>query len=222
MPCQAPLFYLQFLKLKTKKKCACRHIDKRWGMLKSGYAHPWTQWTTLEFIKVLFLCVMVRPGLRVRYVTFDNVSAVSFIGEYTRVAKWKPLICHKSPKKTVMCKVESSTSLIDDNRIFSFCDDGHRLHKMYNLGGRLCASYDDVRFWLTHYISSRLPLRFSWHLLDNLEDKSVVRDSFAVRRNFVRLAGAVRRQSAIHKENSGFTAPTLVRYISTFQKVHYR
>jgi hypothetical protein len=51
-------------------------------MLKSGYAHPWTQWTTLEFIKVLFLCVMVRPGLRVRYVTFNNVSAVSFIGEY--------------------------------------------------------------------------------------------------------------------------------------------
>ena len=32
----------------------------------------------------------------------------------------------------------------------------------------------------------------------------LVRDSSAVRQLFVRLAGAVGRQSALHKENSGF------------------
>ena len=37
----------------------------------------------------------------------------------------------------------------------------------------------------------------------------LVRDSSAVRRLFVRLAGAVGHQSALHKENSGFAAPTL-------------
>ena len=45
----------------------------------------------------------------------------------------------------------------------------------------------------------------------------LVRDSSAVRRLFVRLAGAVGRQSALHKENSGFAAPTLGRHISTFR-----
>ena len=44
-----------------------------------------------------------------------------------------------------------------------------------------------------------------------------VRDSSAVRRLFVRLAGAVGRQSALHNENSGFTAPTLGWHISTFR-----
>jgi hypothetical protein len=44
---------------------------------------------------------------------------------------------------------------------------------------------------------------------------SLVRDSSATRRLFVRLAGAVGRQSALHKENSGFAAPT--RHISTFR-----
>ena len=37
----------------------------------------------------------------------------------------------------------------------------------------------------------------------------------AVRRLFVRLAGAVGRQSALYKENSGFAVPTLGRHIST-------
>jgi len=37
----------------------------------------------------------------------------------------------------------------------------------------------------------------------------LVRDSSAVRRLFVRLAGAVGRQSALHKENSAFAAPTM-------------
>ena len=46
---------------------------------------------------------------------------------------------------------------------------------------------------------------------------TLVRDSTAVRRLFVRLAGAVGRQSALHKENSGFAAPTLGRHISTFR-----
>jgi hypothetical protein len=34
---------------------------------------------------------------------------------------------------------------------------------------------------------------------------------------FVRLAGAVGRQSALHQENSGFAAPTLGRHIFTFR-----
>ena len=42
----------------------------------------------------------------------------------------------------------------------------------------------------------------------------VVRDASAVRRLFVRLAVAVGRQSALHKENCGFAAPTLCRHIS--------
>jgi hypothetical protein len=46
---------------------------------------------------------------------------------------------------------------------------------------------------------------------------SIVRDFFAVRRLYVRLAGAVGIQSALHKENSGFPAPTLDRHVSTFR-----
>ena len=45
----------------------------------------------------------------------------------------------------------------------------------------------------------------------------VVRDSSAVRQLFVRLTGAVGRQSALHKENSGFATPTQGRHISTFR-----
>ena len=45
----------------------------------------------------------------------------------------------------------------------------------------------------------------------------LVRDSSAVRRIFVRLAGAVGRQRALHKENSGLAAPTLGRHIYTFR-----
>jgi hypothetical protein len=44
-----------------------------------------------------------------------------------------------------------------------------------------------------------------------------VRESSDVRRLFVWLAGAVGRQSALQKENSGFAAPTLGRHISTFR-----
>ena len=36
----------------------------------------------------------------------------------------------------------------------------------------------------------------------------LVRDSSAIQRLFVRLAGAMGRQSALHKENSGFATPT--------------
>jgi hypothetical protein len=42
----------------------------------------------------------------------------------------------------------------------------------------------------------------------------LVRDSSAVRRLFVRLTEAVGRQSAIHKENSGFAASTQGRHVS--------
>ena len=45
----------------------------------------------------------------------------------------------------------------------------------------------------------------------------IVRDSSAVRRLFVRLVGAGRRQSALHKKNSGFAAPTPGWHISTFR-----
>jgi hypothetical protein len=48
-------------------------------------------------------------------------------------------------------------------------------------------------------------------------EQDLVRDSSAVRQLFVRLAGAVRRQSALHKGNSGFAAATLRRHISTFR-----
>ena len=56
-------------------------------------------------------------------------------------------------------------------------------------------------------------------LFTEFEDTQLilVRDSSAVRQLFVRLAGAVGRQSALHKENSGFAAPTLGRHISTFR-----
>ena len=40
---------------------------------------------------------------------------------------------------------------------------------------------------------------------------------YIVRELSVRLAGAVGRQSALHKENSGFAAPTLGLHISTFR-----
>ena len=45
----------------------------------------------------------------------------------------------------------------------------------------------------------------------------LVQDSSAVRRLFGRLAGAVGRQIALHKENSGFAAPTLGWHISMFR-----
>ena len=43
------------------------------------------------------------------------------------------------------------------------------------------------------------------------------KDSSAVRRLFVRLAGAVGRQSALDKKNNRFAAATLRRHISTFR-----
>jgi hypothetical protein len=48
-------------------------------------------------------------------------------------------------------------------------------------------------------------------------DPFLVRDSSAVRRLFVRLAGAVGRQGVLHKENSWFAAATPGRHISTFR-----
>jgi hypothetical protein len=45
----------------------------------------------------------------------------------------------------------------------------------------------------------------------------LVRDYSAVRRLFVQLPGAVGRQNALHKENSGFAAGNLRRHISTFR-----
>jgi hypothetical protein len=48
-------------------------------------------------------------------------------------------------------------------------------------------------------------------------DEIYNRDSSAVRQLFARLGGAVGRQSALHKESSGFAAATLRRHISTFR-----
>jgi hypothetical protein len=53
--------------------------------------------------------------------------------------------------------------------------------------------------------------------LEQNTSSSLVRDSSDVRRLFVRLAGAVRRQSALHKEISGFAASNPGRHISTFR-----
>ena len=57
----------------------------------------------------------------------------------------------------------------------------------------------------------------SLELGDNNTNPNLVRDSSAVRRLFVRLAGAVGRKSALHKENSGLAAPTPGRHISMFR-----
>ena len=54
----------------------------------------------------------------------------------------------------------------------------------------------------------------------HIDYERLVRDSSAVRWLFVQLAGAVGRQSALHKENSGFATPTLGRHISTFRGYH--
>ena len=70
--------------------------------------------------------------------------------------------------------------------------------------------FDKAQFFV-----KKLLLRFVVKQI--LPRHSLVRDSSAVRRVFVRLAGAVWRQSALHKENSGFAAPTLGRHISTFR-----
>jgi hypothetical protein len=57
----------------------------------------------------------------------------------------------------------------------------------------------------------------SIHTTNQIDVHCIVRDSSAVRRLFVQLAGAVWRQGALHKENSGFADPTLDRHISTFR-----
>ena len=76
-------------------------------------------------------------------------------------------------------------------------------------------------FWGKHCFSSEIYVfrsdQFSLLVYHCLLPSSVIRDSSAVRRLFVQLAGAVGRQGALHKENSGFTAPTLRRRISTFR-----
>ena len=75
-------------------------------------------------------------------------------------------------------------------------------------------NYLNMVVWITYYhwilgeIMKKNPLT-SYHW--------VVRDSSAVRRLFVRLAGAVGHQSALQKENSGFATPTLGQHISMFR-----
>jgi hypothetical protein len=62
------------------------------------------------------------------------------------------------------------------------------------------------------------PITWTGFLYDRiiLSTVRLVQDSSAVRRLFVRLAGAVGRQSALHKENSGFATPTVGWHISMF------
>jgi hypothetical protein len=60
------------------------------------------------------------------------------------------------------------------------------------------------------WVTLPLNLFFPTHFVLFPSALNLVRDPSAVRRLFVRLAGAVGRQSALHKENSGFVAGTLV------------
>jgi hypothetical protein len=66
-------------------------------------------------------------------------------------------------------------------------------------------------------VHSMMYLGIKWNTCTSffLSTFYIVRDSSAIRQLFVRLAGAVGHQSALHKENSGFAAPTL--HISTFR-----
>ena len=58
-----------------------------------------------------------------------------------------------------------------------------------------------------------VPITFNFPVHTTISSPgSVIRDSSAVRQ----LAGAVGRQRTLHKESSGFAAPTLCRHISTF------
>jgi hypothetical protein len=66
------------------------------------------------------------------------------------------------------------------------------------------------------WVTLPLNLFFPSHFVLFPSALNLVRDPSAVRRLFVRLAGAVGRQSALHKENSGFVAATLRRHISMF------
>ena len=66
------------------------------------------------------------------------------------------------------------------------------------------------------WVTLPLNLFFPSHFVLFPSALNLVRDPSVVRRLFVRLAGAVGRQSALHKENSGFVAATLRRHISMF------
>jgi hypothetical protein len=55
---------------------------------------------------------------------------------------------------------------------------------------------------------SIITLSKTWKAIKDKIGLHLVRDSSAIRRLFVWLAGAVGRQSALHKENSGFPAAT--------------
>jgi hypothetical protein len=66
------------------------------------------------------------------------------------------------------------------------------------------------------WVTLPLNLFFPSHFVLFPSALNLVRDPSVVRRLFVRLAGAVGRQSALHKENSGFVAATLRRHISKF------
>jgi hypothetical protein len=56
---------------------------------------------------------------------------------------------------------------------------------------------------------------------NSIVTNSLVRDSSAVQQLFVRLAGAVGSQCALHKEYSGFAAATLRRHISIGTFPHF-
>ena len=69
-------------------------------------------------------------------------------------------------------------------------------------------------WWYLNLKCERSKCEVTW-ISTNLGYKFLVRDSSAVRRLF-RLAGAVGRQRALYKKNSGFVGPTLDLHISTF------
>jgi hypothetical protein len=57
----------------------------------------------------------------------------------------------------------------------------------------------------THYLYNNIALSMLYAEICSKVRRHIVRDSSAVRRLFVRLAGAVGRQSALRKENSGYS-----------------
>ena len=115
-------------------------------------------------------------------------------------------------------------SLSDDLGRFNFQDSVTRfsycLTNLRSLCPFICSIQLFVhnKFFFHFTFTNHMFCSFSFSILSIEYSLTIlVRDSSAIRRLFVRLAGAVGRQSALHKENSGFAAPTLGRHISTFR-----
>jgi hypothetical protein len=83
---------------------------------------------------------------------------------------------------------------------------------MHNICSKISTIWEGKWKMVFHQTNATFCLSLEIKIRSNL-----IADSSAVRRLFVRLAGAVGRQSALHKENSGFAGATMRRHISTFR-----